>query len=247
MIVHDGVTPIDSVQVRRLWRQSDSQYVASGGRVEARHERAGSGVRATHDAMALMHERVMGFHLLEPLRRRRQAMPLPTTAPIIRAGHQAAADRPRQRNRPHPVATAAEFSLDDRGIHPRRVVRRRWAQTTCPVRRQKSRWDRKRLQSTPVAISRQSVCNSAQALKRSAKSLRGFATRWQLCHRVASALKNLRINHLPTASIRLTIADVQGTRTRGSSKCQNNLPDGATLICISELATELRFQRNAIG
>ena len=28
-------------------------------------------VRATHDAMALVHERVMGFHLLEPRARRK--------------------------------------------------------------------------------------------------------------------------------------------------------------------------------
>ena len=36
VIVHDGVTPIDAVQVRRLWRQSDAQASPAKRRGEAR-------------------------------------------------------------------------------------------------------------------------------------------------------------------------------------------------------------------
>lgn len=67
VIVHDGVTPVDAVQVRRLWRQCDSQSMP----VAAAAKRGTSElaqVRTTHDAMALAHERVMGFHLLESKR-----------------------------------------------------------------------------------------------------------------------------------------------------------------------------------
>jgi hypothetical protein len=74
VIVHDGVTPINSVEVRRLWHQSaaetksprNSQAVGSPANKPDVRELAGVG--ATHAAMALAHQRVLGFHLLQPLR-----------------------------------------------------------------------------------------------------------------------------------------------------------------------------------
>ena len=65
VIVHDGVTPIDTVQVRRLWQQSNASTTVAAEAV--RHPRC-CRCRATHDAMARVHGRVLGFHLLEPLR-----------------------------------------------------------------------------------------------------------------------------------------------------------------------------------
>lgn len=66
VIVHDGVTPIDTVQVRRLWHQSNSATAPGGIKKPATEDLAL--VRATHDAMARVHGRVLGFHLLEPTR-----------------------------------------------------------------------------------------------------------------------------------------------------------------------------------
>jgi glycosyltransferase involved in cell wall biosynthesis len=72
VIVHDGVTPINPVEVRRLWQQSAAeaaQPVSSGRTVSTKVEvKELAGVRATHTAMALAHERVLGFHLLQPIR-----------------------------------------------------------------------------------------------------------------------------------------------------------------------------------
>jgi len=115
VIVHDGVTPIDAVQVRRLWRQSDSQStpVAAASKrdlSELAH------VRTTHDALALAHERVMGFHLLEPLRQNEKAAPLPTTfrpdakpQPSERSGVGHIPPLPR----PNFLSAIAEFTLGE--------------------------------------------------------------------------------------------------------------------------------------
>ena len=74
VIVHDGVTPINSVEVRRLWQQSAAEAKparsasAAGADPKKLDVTELAGVRATHTAMALAHERVLGFHLLQPLR-----------------------------------------------------------------------------------------------------------------------------------------------------------------------------------
>jgi hypothetical protein len=74
VIVHDGVTPINSVEVRRLWQQSAAETKSSRSATpaSANPKRIDvtelASVRATHTAMALAHERVLGFHLLQPLR-----------------------------------------------------------------------------------------------------------------------------------------------------------------------------------
>jgi glycosyltransferase involved in cell wall biosynthesis len=74
VIVHDGVTPINSVEVRRLWHQSAAETLAPRSSQSARDVnskpdvRELAGIRATHAAMALAHERVFGFHLLQPAR-----------------------------------------------------------------------------------------------------------------------------------------------------------------------------------
>jgi hypothetical protein len=74
VIVHDGVTPINSVEVRRLWHQSDAETqsprdaqaaCADSGKPDVRELAA---IRSTHAAMELAHERVLGFHLLQSVR-----------------------------------------------------------------------------------------------------------------------------------------------------------------------------------
>lgn len=66
VIVHDGVTPIDPTQVRRLWQQS----VAKSSPLATTELDAELGdlarVRDIHNSMAKAHERVVGFHLLQP-------------------------------------------------------------------------------------------------------------------------------------------------------------------------------------
>lgn len=93
VIVHDGVTPIDPSQVRRLWVQE--AHGQGGG-----SEQPGLGelaeVRATHEAMWRAHRRVLGFHLVEcdslgPV-------PAPNTAASPAAAH-----RPSVPSDPHGV------------------------------------------------------------------------------------------------------------------------------------------------
>ena len=117
VILHDGVTPIDAVQVRRLWRQRDSQSMP----VAASTKRGMSelaDVRTTHDAMALAHARVMGFHLLEPKRRDELA----TTAPVEDTVRSDARPRSTDRRgvghipplpRPNFLSAIAEFTLGE--------------------------------------------------------------------------------------------------------------------------------------
>lgn len=80
VIVHDGVTPIDAVQVRRLWRQSDA-HLSPTIATTNRDVNDLASVRATHMAMAAAHHRVMGFHLLESLSQEERPAPAPTVAP----------------------------------------------------------------------------------------------------------------------------------------------------------------------
>jgi hypothetical protein len=116
VIVHDGVTPIDAVQVRRLWRQSDAHSTPT---VASSKRDIGdlAAVRATHNAMALVHGRVMGFHLLAPIAQDEKSAPTaPTTVrPIVHP-------RPTDRTgvgqiptlpRPNFLSALAQFTLGE--------------------------------------------------------------------------------------------------------------------------------------
>lgn len=117
VIVHDGVSPIDSAQVRRLWRQSDTKTTPVSATQRNINELAE--VRATHNAMAAAHERVMGFHLLEPLAKD------PADEAIMAATertHRASKPRPASRAgvghipplpRPNFLSAIAEFTLGE--------------------------------------------------------------------------------------------------------------------------------------
>jgi len=116
IIVHDGVTPVDAVQVRRLWRKCDSQTMPVAATAKRSMNELAS-VRTTHDAMALAHERVMGFHLLEP--KRREAAATPALASVIRPDA-----KPRSTNRkgvgqipllprPNFLSAIAQFTLGE--------------------------------------------------------------------------------------------------------------------------------------
>lgn len=119
VIMHDGVTPIDAVQVRRLWRQSDAQTSPAITSTK-RDVSELSGVRATHTAMAAAHQRVMGFHLLEPLAQDPKATPVPNAVPAT--NRPIAKPRPNDRSgvgqipllpRPNFLSALAEFTLGE--------------------------------------------------------------------------------------------------------------------------------------
>ena len=117
VIVHDGVSPIDAVQVRRLWRQRDAQSSPAVTSTK-RDMNDLATVRATHDAMALVHGRVMGFHLLEPLSQDGKTVPAAppkSDRPIVKP-------RPNDRSgvgqiphlpRPNFLSALAEFTLGE--------------------------------------------------------------------------------------------------------------------------------------
>jgi hypothetical protein len=125
VIVHDGVTPIDPVQVRRLWRQNDAQSSpAKLGSNRDRNINDLTSVRATHNAMALVHGRVMGFHVLEPLTDQKatdeKSSPAPTAPPAT--NRPVAKPRPSDRTgvgqipplpRPNFLSALAQFTLGE--------------------------------------------------------------------------------------------------------------------------------------
>jgi hypothetical protein len=126
VIVHDGVTPINSVEVRRLWNQSaaESMPPRSGQSADAFSDKPDvrelAGVRATHAAMTLAHERVLGFHLLQPMRDNETT--LPTSSASGGTSHVPTKRQPTDRSgvgqipllpRPNFLSTVAEFALGE--------------------------------------------------------------------------------------------------------------------------------------
>jgi glycosyltransferase involved in cell wall biosynthesis len=119
VIVHDGVTPIDTVQVRRLWQQSAATDSAtSGGKKNDIRDLAL--VRATHDAMARVHGRVLGFHLLHPQRDAESApvSPLAATSKVRTPSKPRPTDRSGVGQipplpRPNFLSAMSEFALGE--------------------------------------------------------------------------------------------------------------------------------------
>jgi glycosyltransferase involved in cell wall biosynthesis len=114
VIVHDGVTPIDTVQVRRLWRQSQFESRSTTGVQRDISELAN--IRGTHTAMAKAHERVMGFHLLEPLRQENDATTSPSVPPATarhRAAGRSGVGHIPPLPRPNFLSVLAEFTLGE--------------------------------------------------------------------------------------------------------------------------------------
>jgi cellulose synthase/poly-beta-1,6-N-acetylglucosamine synthase-like glycosyltransferase len=119
VIVHDGVTPIDTVQVRRLWHQTNSTTAAGNSKKAAIEDLAL--VRATHDAMARVHGRVLGFHLLEPMRSAESTLASPNSAASKKV-HSPSKPRPTDRTgvgqipplpKPNFLSAMAEFALGE--------------------------------------------------------------------------------------------------------------------------------------
>jgi hypothetical protein len=125
VIVHDGVTPINSQEVRRLWQQSaaETQSPRSGQQADTMSLRPElrelSGIRATHSAMALAHERVLGFHLLQPIQEEGMAPPM-TASPHM--GKASATSRSEDRAgvgqiplmpRPNFLSVVADFAMGE--------------------------------------------------------------------------------------------------------------------------------------
>lgn len=115
VIMHDGVTPIDAVQVRRLWRQRDAE--ASPAKPASKRDLNDlAAVRQTHNAMALVHGRVMGFHLLEPLAQEQATPTAPATArpaPQPRPGDRTGVGQIPPLPRPNFLSAVAEFTLGE--------------------------------------------------------------------------------------------------------------------------------------
>jgi glycosyltransferase involved in cell wall biosynthesis len=69
VIIHDGITELDPMQVRRVWFQhaNRSARAATGAAnsAEAESVRDLAGISKMHEAMATAHERVLGFLVLE--------------------------------------------------------------------------------------------------------------------------------------------------------------------------------------
>jgi hypothetical protein len=126
VIVHDGVTPINSVEVRRLWQQSESgmqaprQSQSTGAAANKADLRDLADIRATHAAMELAHQRVLGFHLLQPIRDEEMgSAPRATTSSTA---HVPATPRPTDRSgvgqiplmpRPNFLSAVADFALGE--------------------------------------------------------------------------------------------------------------------------------------
>ncbi len=122
--MHDGVTPIGPVQARRLWRQNDADSSPAVANSK-RDIRDLAAVRETHNAMALVHGRVMGFQVLEPLSPNEKAAdekssPVPTAAPPT--NRPVAKPRPSDRSgvgqipplpRPNFLSAVAQFTLGE--------------------------------------------------------------------------------------------------------------------------------------
>ena len=125
VIVHDGVTPINSVEVRRLWQQSasgmqptrQSQPTVILNKPDVREL---AGIRVTHAAMELAHERVLGFHLLQPIRDEDLSSAPPATTP--NTAHVPTKPRPTDRSgvgqiplmpRPNFLSAVADFALGE--------------------------------------------------------------------------------------------------------------------------------------
>jgi hypothetical protein len=126
VIVHDGTTPIDPQQVRRLWHTS----AATPGAIVDGQQHSQDSARwdqgelselpAIHAAMASVHQRMLGFHLLRPVRWDDAHATADTTAPTApsqalheRTARSADIGRIPAMPRPKFMSALAEFALGE--------------------------------------------------------------------------------------------------------------------------------------
>jgi glycosyltransferase involved in cell wall biosynthesis len=117
VILHDGVTPIDATQLLRLWQQSAGDPHGSSLATTCEVSEL-SHVRATHEALAKAHDRVLGFHLLQPTRQQNAPAPTSSPNPIHRPAHPRPDDRTGVGQipplpRPNFLSAVAEFALGE--------------------------------------------------------------------------------------------------------------------------------------
>jgi glycosyltransferase involved in cell wall biosynthesis len=92
VIVHDGTSSIDVAQVRRLWQRSAAPSWEvhgdhSAGEDSGRWDRGElADLPSIHDAMADAHQRLLGFHLLRPIRSDEALMHVGAAAPAACSG-----------------------------------------------------------------------------------------------------------------------------------------------------------------
>jgi len=118
VMVHDGTTPIDPHQVRRLWYTNGQEFVSSE-RVAQDATRWDQGelsdLPAIHAAMASAHQRLLGFHLLRPMRWDDAHGPAETKSPATPARPARSTDVGRIPPLPRPkfLSALAEFALGE--------------------------------------------------------------------------------------------------------------------------------------
>jgi Glycosyl transferase family 2 len=118
VMVHDGTTPIDPHQVRRLWSTSGQAFVSSE---RAAHDASRwdqgelAELPAIHAAMASAHQRLLGFHLLRPMRWDDAHAPAEAKSPAtpVRPARSTDVGRIPPLPRPKFLSALAEFALGE--------------------------------------------------------------------------------------------------------------------------------------
>ncbi|MCI0334156.1 MAG: glycosyltransferase [Planctomycetes bacterium] len=123
VIVHDGVSPIDSQQVRSLWRrwvdQSISRAIAPAAFADRPQDVSDfANLSAIHATMERVHRRVIGFQLLTPLNDGPIADESPALSELPRtdtphAPRRSGVGRVPPLPRPKFLAALAEFALGE--------------------------------------------------------------------------------------------------------------------------------------
>jgi Glycosyl transferase family 2 len=124
VMVHDGTTPIDPQQIRRLWRTSATTpwAISGGAQTHVDPTRWDEGelaeLPAIHAAMASAHQRLLGFHLLRPMRwddahAAVSTPPAPSRAQHMRPTRSADLGRIPPLPRPKFLSALAEFALGE--------------------------------------------------------------------------------------------------------------------------------------
>jgi hypothetical protein len=124
VMVHDGTTPIDPQQVRRLWnaRATGFRSMVGGSPVYRDSSRWDQGelaeLPAIHAAMASAHQHLLGFQLLHPVRWDDAHATTETAAPPaqpqpVRPARSADVGRIPALPRPKFLSALAEFALGE--------------------------------------------------------------------------------------------------------------------------------------
>ncbi len=123
VILHDGVSPIDSQQVRSLWRRWVDQSISSASSPAAFADRSQdvrdfANLSAIHATMEQVHRQAIGFQLLTPLNDSASSNELPELSELPRtdtshAPRRSGVGRIPSLPRPKFLSALAEFALGE--------------------------------------------------------------------------------------------------------------------------------------